>query len=469
MSLVKRRRHFRRALGVVATAAVSGVVALSLFAGANASPSSSQAGSATSCPGAPAQQALCEGLPATIPTLTPPNLKAEESPWASYAGTGVMPNAPISFTSLSTGWIVSGIGSSPSIDDHVSAGYHEQIWPGNEVDVTSDAGKTWQSVLSVPTGVWGLDTLTSTDVWAVGVSTLYQTTNGGQTWVAIDPSETPSSALLNVNFITPTIGSGITTAGGLVVTSDGGATWSSPSSSTNGSPMADECTDGANVLAATDGGVIWASSGASLGNDWSEVYTPPAGTDAITTASVLSCAPSGSAWEEVYPADASVSGGGLVVAESPAVGFSWQTAASVYQQGTTAPSPVIGPSNTGAVPGPSSSSWIPIVGSPNPTVIGSPNGDPNEPPRDIYESQDGIHFVPTSGTGPLFSSVTTPSESGGGTLAVYHGVSFDSSGDSWVYADVVSESSASASPSDVSLIYSRASGSSSWTPLFQAS
>jgi hypothetical protein len=156
------------------------------------------------------------------------------------------------------------------------------------------------------------------------------------------------------------------------------------------------------------------------------------------------------------------SGGALSVADSAESGAPWQTTASPFG---SVPRAVIGPDDGGSPVDPSYSSWVPVVGSAVPMVIGNSAGDPSQPPTGIFEAQDGIHFVQTSGSGPLFSAQDTSGSQTPIGVPTYHGVSFDPEGDAWVYADIATETGA-ASPSDDTVIYENIAGSDTWTLIF---
>jgi photosystem II stability/assembly factor-like uncharacterized protein len=188
------------------------------------------------------------------------------------------------------------MGTEPSIDDNLSAGVLEYNWPGAAVAATKDGGSTWVTSLSDANGLWGLDVLNATDVWAVGVESLYATTDGGVNWTKV--GEPSGTALVNVQFSGPSTGLGITTQGGLLITSDGGRTWTGPPSPSLASGLADACTDSTGFEIVDQRGDIWNVGSLSTSPEVTEVFSSSAEAD---TMAVVSCNADGQAWEEVYP------------------------------------------------------------------------------------------------------------------------------------------------------------------------
>src|SRR5580692_619773 len=210
--------RIRVALGIM------GLLGASVWVGIIETASNSSG--ANQCSGAPAQIAECNGSPTAI---TPPTLPAvKESPWASFGSSQVLPNSSIAFSSQSQGWIIANVGGGPGVDHYVSAGPQNEIWPGTGVEMTNNGGETWSNVLDVPTGIWGLDVLNANYIWAVGVNSLYESTNGGIKWTAVQENESADSALLDVNFVSSVEGFGINTSGDVVFTTDGGRSWVTP-------------------------------------------------------------------------------------------------------------------------------------------------------------------------------------------------------------------------------------------------
>jgi hypothetical protein len=135
--------------------------------------------------------------------------------------------------------------------------------PGGSAEILQsvDGGKSFRTVLTASAP---LDGFTFSDVdhgWALGATDLYATDDGGGTW---SPVSEPPSPLVSVHFSSATTGEGVTAAGTVAITSNGGASWSlqgaipagSTSSCTdpNGSLVVGGPTD---IEQSSDNGVIW--------------------------------------------------------------------------------------------------------------------------------------------------------------------------------------------------------------------
>ncbi len=214
------------------------------------------------------------GVPNTPPAPVPDR-------WLAYL-TAVNPGSGIDFATTRVGWRLDGQDGVPHLDKLLAAGPAgtSMTWPGSAVAKTADGGKRWTSILRLSSGVWGMDLLSPTRGWVVGVTSLRRTTNGGRTFQrAGEPHGHP---LVRVDFVSPDVGFGLTTTGQLVQTSDAGATWTPNALSSAGgalcfaSPRVGYLADqSGNVFATGDGGTTWKEterSGVARGSlAWSDL------------------------------------------------------------------------------------------------------------------------------------------------------------------------------------------------------
>ncbi|HWF35050.1 MAG TPA: YCF48-related protein [Solirubrobacteraceae bacterium] len=145
----------------------------------------------------------------------------------------------------------------PRLDDRLSAGGGPSLaWPSPAVLAGSDGGRRWRRSLSAPTGFWGLDFLDAERGWAVGVTALYRTRDGGRVWQRVaEPGGGPRRALVRVAFTGARDGFGLTAAGRLVQTVDGGASWHAAGWAGRGGAL---CVLGRDALVVADQrGAIW--------------------------------------------------------------------------------------------------------------------------------------------------------------------------------------------------------------------
>lgn len=102
---------------------------------------------------------------------------------------------------------------------------------------TDDGGTQWAVQYSGGLDVKRLDSAGSHNAWAVAASALLGTSDGGAHWAPL--GEPAGAALQGVDFVSPTVGFGVTSAG-LVQTADGGRTWAAlpPVAPPPGAPLA---------------------------------------------------------------------------------------------------------------------------------------------------------------------------------------------------------------------------------------
>lgn len=449
------------AAGLLSWALLSGAIG----AGANAvTPMQPTPTASTPLPAA--QAAAASGHPLAQLPPGPPNpaTSTTPTPWLQYV-TQVMPDVSISFANVKDGWMVSGLGTNQHLDDDLTAGSSEQMWPGPGVAITTDGGTSWTMTLTSASGIWGIDSLSASQLWAVGVTALYGSKNGGASWTTL--GEPSGTVLVNVKFTSSADGLGITTHGTLVATTNGGETWTAEAVAglTN---LADACVQGASVLVDNQAGDVWESSDPASASSWSEVYTSPS--IPTGTESLLSCGFAGGAWEETYP-NQQGSGVTMSVAEtSSAANARWsQSASGAPGQSSKA---VVAGTNAAA----SVTDWIPITGANVPLALGNPSG-PALPAAALYRSANGSTFSPVSipdlfdGNVPVAadgrSGPPTSTTSGQNDLVVAHGIAFDSLTDGWLYADILTGVGTS-NLSDHTVVYHTTDGGSDWSATYQS-
>src|SRR6266851_5935386 len=210
--------------------------------------------------------------PATIPTVVGSPSSPTPIPTVVGSPSSPTPAGPVNslqtihMIDATTGWALTntsvlyttnGWSAWKDVTPHkaalVAGGYFlsgEEAWiaesgqqPGAIVSHTTDGGQTWQSAAlsaNVPVDPARMSFINSQDGWIEGETggatgndfeTIFRTTNGGKSWVAVastgsdnTPATFPSfghkSGLVFVNAST-----GWATSNGLYVTHDGGATW----------------------------------------------------------------------------------------------------------------------------------------------------------------------------------------------------------------------------------------------------
>ena len=201
----------------------------------------------------------------TISVVTTPN------PCEQYL-TSVHPNSDLAFANASDGWKVDGQGSNPYQYGNLTAGPNdtEFQWPGDSVSATSDGGATWTTILSAPGGVWGVDLLNQSVGFVIGVTTVYRSTDGGNTWSVVP--EPLGNSIAMADFSSTSTGIAVTTNGAVITTSDGGATWTQ-SSSNSSFAVTSLCMSSSTTGFATNAnGDVYATS--NSGSTWQNVYSP---------------------------------------------------------------------------------------------------------------------------------------------------------------------------------------------------
>jgi photosystem II stability/assembly factor-like uncharacterized protein len=136
--------------------------------------------------------------------------------------TAVVPAPILAFANAFDGWQVDGLGTAK--DNNLSSSPIDVgIPPGTSIRATTDGGSRWTTVRNDLRGIWGVDLVAPGEGYAIGVTTLQFTADGGKHWQ--QRSEPAGHPLVWAQFSTSTTGYGLTTPGTLVHTVDGGASW----------------------------------------------------------------------------------------------------------------------------------------------------------------------------------------------------------------------------------------------------
>jgi len=387
--------------------------------------------------------------PAATTSSTPVPLTTGPS-WTAYY-TEAMANPPLVFGSSSAGWMVTGMSYLPTVDSGLSSGTGD-YWPGKGVARTVDSGKTWSQVLTVPDGVWGLNAVGVDDVWAVGVTTFYRSTNGGASWA--QGGEPVGTHLVAVAFTSATDGVGLTTHGSVVSSTDGGMTWEPdqsglPASGATGSQLEGMCASAGTTFVVDDAGAVWAET--APGVAWQQVFSGV--TYHYTTSALIYCSSSGPTWEIVTVNGVPGAGDVLDVAQSPGGTATWAVTSAA-----------------GVSPSPLPFDEIPVV-SPVPVVVDNSEGGPKP---GVYTSSNGSAFalqqIPYLFTGQLPDILKTP-----GVVTVHnvpvldpvvHAVVTGPSGGTWLYADLPIPAPQGQLTSDYATLWHKAVNG-VWAPIYQ--
>jgi hypothetical protein len=182
--------------------------------------------------------------------------------WRAYETT-VVPGGRLQFASIEVGYALSWAPTNGFDDNLSSPGGLILNWPSPSVLVTRDSGRHWRRSLSAPGGFWGVSVVSPSQAWAVGVTRLYRTLDGGQSWRRVGE---PTKPLVRVAFANTTTGVGLTTKGRLVVSSDGGSSWLPASWSGRGSALC--ASPSGAILLANQVGAIWRSGNG--GETWQQ-------------------------------------------------------------------------------------------------------------------------------------------------------------------------------------------------------
>ncbi|MHB8264211.1 MAG: WD40/YVTN/BNR-like repeat-containing protein [Acidimicrobiales bacterium] len=242
--------------------------------------------------------------------ITPPKIAPVSS---------VNPGSNIQFVTSDTGWRLEGVYMGSRT---VTSSYSE----GLSIDESTDGGHTWKAVYTDSNGIWGFDFLSTTTGWVVGTASLARTTDAGASWQ--DVGEPTGHPLILVNFVSSSVGFGLTTIGQLVQSTDGGASWHAstlavPATSlcfTSGHTGYAASVLGADVYSTSDRGAVWKLSYTS---------TLPANYGAFKS-SYLSCNTAG-VWYSVIALNGGASGASALpyfVSYHAAQSSGWSTVAA---------------------------------------------------------------------------------------------------------------------------------------------
>jgi hypothetical protein len=389
-------------------------------------------------------------LPPAVTTSSIPVPLTTGPSWVAYY-TAAMPSPPLVFGSSSTGWMVTGMNYLPTVDSGLSSGTGD-YWPGTGVSRTVDSGKTWSQVLAVSEGVWGLNAVGLEDVWAVGVTTLYRSTNGGMTWT--QGGQPAGTHLVAVAFTSAANGVGLTTHGSVVVSADGGLTWTSaqsglaPAGAASGQ-LEGMCASAGTTFVADGAGAVWAET--APGAAWQQVFSGV--TYPYSTSALIDCSTSGPAWEIVTVNGVPGAGDVLDVVRSPGGTATWTLT-----------------STDGVRPSPLPFDQIPAVSS-APVVVDNSEGGPKP---GVYTSSNGSTFaleqIPYLFTGQLPDILAVP-----GVVTVHsvpvldpvvHAIVTDPSGGTWVYADLPIPAPHGQLTNDYATLWHKALNG-TWAPFYQ--
>jgi photosystem II stability/assembly factor-like uncharacterized protein len=181
--------------------------------------------------------------------------------WNDFPGTNSMSLYDVAFSDSTHGWAV-GYDYSWTVPN---LGYYGGIL------ATSNGGATWsvQSDGGATEGLKGVAASDADHVWAVGnrwdgglgkrIGVVIATSNGGATWNEQTPPQATDS-LNDVDFISATHGWAVGYAGTILVTKDGGDTWTTQDSGTNEDFWAVSFVDAYRGWAAGNSGTIVATS-----------------------------------------------------------------------------------------------------------------------------------------------------------------------------------------------------------------
>lgn len=265
----------------------------------------------------PADVTAATSTPVTAPTNAPVSTATEVNPGSSIA-----------FESPTVGWRLDGVYAAPWLDGNLTAGPAGATltWPAPAVSESTDGGSTWHVVATDPHGYWGLDFLNPTLGWLVGVTSVQRTSDGGQTWTSLpEPADGP---LVRLSFESPTAGVGLTSAGQLVATADGGESWhdaSLPVAATSvcfSTPQVGYASDIAGDVYKTEDG----------GTSWAESYQSPTASSYPAVWSELTCGTQ-SAWQGIRYMSPQTPGEGFLVAANTPGSTSWSPVVSRSQTG----------------------------------------------------------------------------------------------------------------------------------------
>jgi hypothetical protein len=198
------------------------------------------------------------------PRRDPALIPLRRDPGLAYL-TGVNPGSGLQFVSSRAGFRLAGQVVN-SLDAHLSAGPSGLLlaWPSPAMLATLDGGRRWRTSLSVTDGLWGIDFIDPARAWAVGVTALYRTVDGGGRWHRVaEPGAGGGHALVRVAFTGVNTGFGLTTKGRPVQTDDAGATWSKTGWTGHAGAL---CVQSPNALTIADqSGGIWRSTNNGVG------------------------------------------------------------------------------------------------------------------------------------------------------------------------------------------------------------
>jgi hypothetical protein len=389
--------------------------------------------------------------PGPPPAVSPPGLDLHRDPWLAYI-TDVNPGSAVQFVTPRVGWQLAGQGPSNLLDKHLSTGPGAVAvdWPGSSVSRSTDAGKTWKTVLVSNDGIWGIDALSADTSWVVGVTALARTTDGGAQWqVEGEPTGHP---LVSADFVTALVGFGLTTAGQLMKTVNGGATWAATSLSGPGGALC-FTSQSTGYVSDQDGSMYRTTD---WGSTWSRVHATPFTSTQIAYTplwSSLACNTTG-IWQGLMAVTPVPPPGHspYVVYSSQNAGLSWSAVAADLDGavGLTLPS---APTSVSLFGG------LSTAGSGKAFVIGSPAAGWALNIAGLAGSRTAVSGVRAS-VRPLASAGTNAAQDAAGYLAV-HGLTFVGSQGWALYDD--SALGSNSTPRSETILLHTVDGGVTWT------
>jgi hypothetical protein len=210
-----------------------------------------------------------------VPPVVPSQISTTVDRLRSLA-IDVNPGSGVQFVSPEVGFALSGEPDA-EIDDNLSAGPDASsvAWPSPAVLASRDSGRSFTPSLSARDGFWGLDFADPEHGWAVGVTALYRTVDGGSRWLLAGE---PSQPLVRVAFADARTGFGLTANGRVVTTTDGGNQWRQTEWRGRGAAICSPAPEEAIVAAQGEwrrsgadsgGGALWVTEDA--GGHWTRV------------------------------------------------------------------------------------------------------------------------------------------------------------------------------------------------------
>ena len=241
----------------------------------------------------------------------PPSPSAEGSPGPSSGDPGFIPAlAAIQMLTPRLGWAV-----------------------GSHHIFTTNDGSHWTTQYTSTNEYAGVDFISATTGWVVGLHELLGTTDGGRTWHELGE---PGQPVRSVHFVSASHGWGIAggadvepfhgrlvpgSAGTLVVSMDGGHSWSNLGSPAD--PQTVCFSDSANGWLATAAGTIYRSH--DEGQSWTQSLQMPGREPGLPSRASIECAAPSALWVE-WAAGGAAAGSSPYIDYATVDGVTWKPA-----------------------------------------------------------------------------------------------------------------------------------------------